>query len=95
MSTPARNRVYELELELIQSHMTQRRVLRGEVDARALRVQVRSQETGFRRKSKYHKDECLSANFPKKTFPAAYFVRGAWFLLHSELGNLLSFLIEF
>ena len=28
----------ELELELIQSHMTQKPVLRGEVDARALRV---------------------------------------------------------
>ena len=31
----------ELELELAQSHMTQNPVLRGEVDARALRVQVR------------------------------------------------------
>ena len=28
----------ELELELIQSHMTQKPMLRGEVDARALRV---------------------------------------------------------
>ena len=28
----------ELELELIQSHMTQKPVLRGEVDALALRV---------------------------------------------------------
>ena len=28
----------ELELELIQTHMTQKPVLRGEVDARALRV---------------------------------------------------------
>ena len=28
----------ELELGLIQSHMTQKPVLRGEVDARALRV---------------------------------------------------------
>ena len=28
----------ELELELIQPHMTQKPVLRGEVDARALRV---------------------------------------------------------
>jgi len=31
----------KLELELIQSHMTQKPVLRGEVDARALRVKVR------------------------------------------------------
>ena len=28
----------ELELELIQSHLTQKPMLRGEVDARALRV---------------------------------------------------------
>jgi len=28
----------ELELELVQYHMTQKPVLRGEVDARALRV---------------------------------------------------------
>ena len=28
----------ELELELIQPHMTQKPMLRGEVDARALRV---------------------------------------------------------
>ena len=28
----------ELELELLQSHMTQKQVLRGEVGARALRV---------------------------------------------------------
>ena len=30
--------IAELELELIQPHMTQKPMLRGEVDARALRV---------------------------------------------------------
>ena len=35
---PASPASCELELELIQSHMTQKPVLRGEVDARALRV---------------------------------------------------------
>ena len=32
------HRATELELELIQSHMKQKPMLRGEVDARALRV---------------------------------------------------------
>ena len=35
---PFKHVICELELELIQSHMTQKPVLRGEVDAHALRV---------------------------------------------------------
>ena len=35
---PGGNNELELELELIQSHMTQKPMLRGEVDARVLRV---------------------------------------------------------
>ena len=42
----------ELELELVQSHMTQKPMLRGEVDARALRVQVRSWVGGSGKRDK-------------------------------------------
>ena len=42
----------ELELELIQSHMTQKQVLRGEVGARALRVYVRSWVDGSGKRDK-------------------------------------------
>ena len=34
--------VFELELELIQTHMTQKQVLRVEVGARALRVLIKN-----------------------------------------------------
>ena len=37
----------ELELELIQSHMAQRPVLRGEVEARSLRVRSVSREEAW------------------------------------------------
>ena len=48
----------ELELELIQPYMTQKPVLRGEVDARVLRVQVRSRVGGSGKRGKCNGLRC-------------------------------------
>ena len=55
----------EIELDLIQSHMTQKPVLRGEVDARALRVYIGSRMGGSGKRGKCNALGCWRSKIPR------------------------------
>ena len=66
----------ELELELTQSHMTQKPMPQGEVGARALRVYVRSWVGGLGKRGKCNALGCMSllSLMAGPGWPAPFFV---------------------